>query len=123
MSRIDITVKQKDTGELLINQGFCRSSDLEFFCENSQDLKLQDFAYLLYIGVTLSQENVNDFLSQLDYVVQFLVAMEAPTRKTYFPFYKGTYYQQFIEDLTNGRNVLQSLSQEKDLNTLKVDVM
>ena len=104
MSRIDITVKQKDTGELFINQGFCRSSDLEFFCENTQDPKLQDFAYLLYTGVTLSQENVNDFLSQLDYVVQFLVAMEEPTRKTYFPFYQSTYYQQFIEDLTNGRD-------------------
>lgn len=123
MSRIDTTIKQKNSDELLINQGFCRSSDLDFFCENSQDRKRQDFAYLLYTGVTLSKENINDFLYQLEYVIQFLSALEESTRNEYFPFYKESIYEHFLEDLTNGLQFLQTLQQEKDLDELEVDIM
>ena len=123
MSRIDITARKKNTGEWLISQGFCRSPHVTTFCEQSQNAKLQDFAYLLYMGITLSQENIQGFLQQVEYVIQFLTTMERTKRSTYFSSYDETSYQQFIEDLSNGRDVLQSLSQEKDLNTLKVDVM
>ena len=123
MSRIDITARKKNTGEWLISQGFCRSPHVTTFCEQSQNAKLQDFAYLLYMGITLSQENIQGFLQQVEYVIQFLTTMEITKRSTYFSSYDETSYQQFIEDLSNGRDVLQSLSQEKDLNTLKVDVM
>lgn len=123
MSRIDISIIQKETEKTLINKGFCRSPHVTFFCEQSQDPKLQDFAYSLDLGVTLSQENVADFLQQLEYVVQFLTTMEEAKRSSYFSSYNESSYEQFIEDLTNGRDMIQSFLKNKDFNHLEIEIV
>ena len=123
MSRIDITARKKNTGEWLISQGFCRSPHVTTFCEQSQNAKLQDFAYLLYMGITLSQENIQGFLQQVEYVIQFLTTMEKTKRSSYFSSYNDSAYEQFVEDLTSGQNIIQSFLKDKDFHNLEIEIV
>ena len=79
--------------------------------------------YLLYTGVTLSQENIDDFLQQLEYVIQFLTTMEKTKRSPYFSSYNESSYEQFVEDLTNGQNIIQSFLKDKDFHNLEIEIV
>lgn len=72
MSRIDITVEDKNSGEVLANHSFCREPHLRIFCGSSTDPEIQGFANQLQIGTDLSSENIDHFLDTIRHVIQYL---------------------------------------------------
>ena len=61
MSRIDISVTDKNSGELIENIGFCRSPHLTYFCEEYQDSKIRNFSDSIFLGKDITKENIEDF--------------------------------------------------------------
>jgi DNA-dependent RNA polymerase auxiliary subunit epsilon len=122
MSRIDISVREKESGELIANRGFCRSSHLSFFCEDSQDSKLREFAGNLFIGITITEDNVKDFVESLKYIVSYLEGLDKDEYEKLFSGYPEASYSQFLSDLKDGITFIQSLNEEQDLYKLEVDI-
>ena len=120
---IEISATEKDTDELIINRGFCRRPALQDYCEQSQDKQLQDFASLLYLGITLDKENIEGFLTITTYVIQYLSSIKKTDRSTYFPIYQEVVYNQLLDDLNEGLQYLTNLAEKYNLDEIEVDVM
>ncbi len=123
MSRIDISVREKKSGNLIANRGFCRDSHLSYFCANSKDEKIRDFARELFIGVSITTDNIEDFLKNLKHASFYLEHIEKSARDTEFSFYNEEMYHDFLVDLKDGFEFLKSLNQKEDLQNLEVSII
>ncbi|MGZ5007646.1 MAG: hypothetical protein ACXWE9_01025 [Methylobacter sp.] len=123
MSRIDISIRDKASGTLIANRGFCRNSHLSFFCEESQDATLRDFANDLFMGVDITEKNIEDFLKSIEYVVSYLERLDKNDRNKAFPFYTEELYTQFLNDLKDGLEFLQSLNKTQDIQKLEIEII
>jgi hypothetical protein len=123
MSRIDISVRDKESQKLIANRIFCRSSHLSLFCEESQDTQVRDFANTLSIGTDITNDNIEDFLQNLEYTISYLKKVEEGERETVFSFYEEELYIQFLDALENSLVFLQSLCKEQDLQKLEVEIV
>lgn len=123
MSRIDISVTDKASGELIANRGFCRSSHLSFFCEESEDSRLQDFANSLFMGVSLTEDTIKDFLETVEYTVSYLEGTGKDENRAKFSADMEESYRQFISDLKDSIDFIQSLNEAQNLGNLEVDII
>ena len=123
MSRIDISVTKKKSGKLITNQGFCRSSHLSEFCAESQDSEVRNFADIIFLGKDITEDNINDFLRILEYVMSYLLGINENERTNFFPLYKEEYFIQFINDLKNSLEFLRTLGEEKKLCDIEVEIL
>lgn len=123
MSRIDISVTEKESGELIANRGFCRSSHLSYFCEESQDSAVRDLAENLFLGQNITEDNIDDFLRDLEYVISYFLEMNENERAMTFPSYKNELFIQFVDDLKNSLVFLSNLNQEKKLSEIEVEIV
>jgi hypothetical protein len=123
MSRIDISVRDKESQKLIGNRIFCRSSHLSLFCEESQDSQVRDFANTLSIGADITNDNIKDFLQNLKYTISYLKKVDEGERKTVFSFYEEELYVQFLDDLENSLVFLESLYKEQNWQQLEVEIV
>src|SRR4028119_793500 len=123
MSRIDISVRDKESQKLTANRIFCRSSHLSLFCEESQDTQVRDFVNTLSIGADITNDNIEDFLQNLEYTISYLKKVDEGEREIVFSFYEEEFYVQFLDDLQNSLVFLQSLCKEQDLQKLEVEIV
>jgi hypothetical protein len=123
MTRIDISVRDKESQKLIANLIFCRSSHLSLFCEESQDTQVRDFANTLSIGADITNDNIEDFLQNIEYTISYLKKVDEGERETVFSFYEEELYVQFLEALQNSLVFLQSLYKEQDLQKLEVEIV
>jgi hypothetical protein len=114
MSRIDITVQDKNSGEVLINRAFCREPHLRVFCGTASDSEIQGFADELSIGVDLSSENIDHFLNTMRHVIQYLQS------SIQIGHYQSEFHapqqelESFTADLENALQFLMDLKAQKD---------
>jgi hypothetical protein len=123
MSSIDISVRDKESQKLIANRSFCRSSHLSFFCEESQDPQVRDFANTLSIGADITNDNIEDFLQNIEYTISYLKKVDEGERETVFSFYEEELYVQFLDALEDSLVFLQSLDKEQDLQKLEVEIV
>lgn len=124
MSRIDITIKNKNTNELITNRGFCRSPALKFLCEESSDEKLQDFDYEVGMGIDLDKKNSTDFLEKIEYVIKYLEDMPFESRKSIFIYpIRETLYLQFIENLKESKAYLEGFTVDRNLDDYAIIIV
>lgn len=123
MSRIDISIKNKKTNEWIVNRGFCRTPELEFFCENSNDEKLVDFDNSIIMGISLDKKNFSDFLDTVQYIIDYLLAI--PTdyiNENYDEVHKGM-RNTFIAELREGKNFIEDFVSNHELDDYKVKIV
>ena len=123
MSRIDICVRAKGTGEILVNRGFCRDTHLRHFCENSPDPKVEEFAHHLLLGLDLSAETFEGFLADLDHTLGYLRALSPEAREAVFSFYKADLFDRFVEDLGESLSFLRAFGAETDLTSVDLGIV
>jgi hypothetical protein len=123
MSRIDISVRDKESQKLIANRIFCRTSHWSLFCEKSQDTQVRDFANTLSIGADITNDNIEDFLQNIEYTISYLKKVDEGERETVFSFYEEELYVQFLDALENSLVFLQSLYKEQDLQKLEVEIV
>lgn len=120
MSRIDLCVKERATGTLLVNRGFCRSPHVTACCEASEDPLVRDFGQELLLGLYITESNVGAVLETIAYTVGYLERLDAEARKQTISSYQDDSVQVFVADLRAGHAFLQALRQEPDFALLEV---
>jgi len=124
MSRIDITIKEIATDNLIVNRGFCRDTHLEIYCEHFEEEIMCDFANDLYSGVSLGMSNFQDFLFRLSYVIQVLSNMDKEDQLKAFPSYPVNLLEQFINDLEDSFEFLRLFKlNEKDISKFNISII
>lgn len=123
MGRINISITKKDTNEWIINRKFCRSSALEFLCENSDDEKLKDFDYKIIMGVELDGNNVHSFIDRIQYVIDYLLAIPQKYREQNFSKGDTLVYTQFIDDLKNSRDYLKLFISKNNIDEYLIEIL
>jgi hypothetical protein len=122
MSRIDISVKDKASEELIANRGFCRSSHLSCFCENAPDDRVRKLANDLFIGIDITEDNIKDFVATIRCTISYLERIGQADREKQFSDYSETAYFQFLEDLREGITFIQAFDQEQKLSNLEIEI-
>lgn len=118
MSRIDISIRNKKNKEWVANKGFCRSSDLELFCENSENDRLIDFDDRIVIGISLNKDNISNFLEELQFIIFSL--------KKNNNSYKGVekdMLNEFIINISKGKCFLEKFMQENNLDDYTIKIV
>ena len=123
MGRINISITEKKTDKWVINELFCRSSDLEFFCKDSKEVILEDFYYDIVMGIDLGKHNMHNYLEKIDYVINFLNNIPSDKRPSYFPFYKEDFYLDFIKDLKNSRDYINDFIDKNDIEDYLIEII
>lgn len=123
MSRIDISVTERATDELVTNRGFCRSSHLSFYGFDSPDPRVQAFAGELSLGIDVSRDKFSALSSTLRYVIAHLEGIDTDRRTTIFANYTSQSYARFLADLRTGLEYLIQLSDDGTLDTHKVEII
>jgi len=122
MSRVNISITERKTDEWIINEKFCRTPALEFFCKNSNNEKLQGLFYDIVMGIDLDKDNIGEYLEIVQYVITTLNDITPDKRSDYFPVYKEDIYNDFIRDLTNSLAYLNDFIKKNNLEDYLIEI-
>lgn len=120
MSRIDISITEIESGKLIVNRSFCRSSHLSYFCEESEEIKLRNFADSIFLGVIITINNIDDFIKILEDVTYYLLKNKAATIAS---LEKEESFTKFIADLEDSLLFLQKIRKEYNLENFEIEIM
>ena len=123
MSRIDISIKDKLTNEWIINRGFCRTPEVEFFCENSNDEILADFDYNIIMGISLDRETIPDFFAQVQYIIDYLISIPKNYIDANYSEVQKKMRDTFLEDLIEGKKFLEAFVKNNNIDNYKIKIV
>ena len=118
MSRIDISVSEKNTDNFIANRGFCRSTALEYFCEQSDNSQLQDFAYEISMGVELNAKTIKVFIEKIEYVL-----LKLKVQEDFLTLNRKKLFINFLDDLMESKSYLHDFSLRKDLDNFNIEII
>lgn len=120
MSRIDISITEKESEKLIANRSFCRSSHLSYFCEGSEELKLRDFADAVFLGINITINNIDNFIKMLEDITHYLLKNKAAIIAS---LEKEKFFIKFIADLEDSLLFLQNIRKEYNLENVEIEIM
>lgn len=123
MSLIHISITKKDTNEFVASQGFCRTSGLAFFCRDEQNEKIRNFELDISMGLDVKKENINNFLHEIQYVIDYLRSIPVQKRANHFKRYKEDSYLYFINCLESSKQYLEEFANQNNLDDFIIMVI
>ncbi|MCP4136986.1 MAG: hypothetical protein GY754_38820 [bacterium] len=123
MSRIDISITEKESGEWIVNRGFCRGTHLSYFCKNCKDEQVRDFDVDVTWSVDLTKQNFSEFIKSIEYTISYLESLDENERNKLFKLYRKDNFYQFIEDLKESLHYLMNFEKDHDLDKYEIDIL